>query len=86
LLTAMSLEGAGLGTCIIEWLVALGTAWVLQGRSVVPDGGTAGQGKVFEHARTHAREASIEFGLDLTQARFGMHKAPLAHLTGELFG
>src|SRR6266536_5909397 len=86
LLTAVGLEGAGLGAAVIERVVAVGTERRRRRRGLSPDGAGAAQGQVFEHARPHTREARIEFGLDLAQGRFRMENAPLAHLTGDFLG
>jgi hypothetical protein len=86
LLTAVGLERAGLGAAVIKRVIAVGTKRWLRRRGLSPDGAGTTQGQVFEHARPHAREARIEFGLDLAQGRFRMEKAPLVHLTGDFLG
>lgn len=77
--TAVSLERARFGARILERMIALGTARVLQRGRRGPIGAAAGQGQILQQSGTHAIEPRIEFALDLAQCCRGMGNPPCPH-------
>src|SRR4051812_38603619 len=84
--TTVGLERARLSAGILERMVAVGTARVLEPGRGGPISAAAGQGQILQQSGTHTIEPRIEFELDLTQGRGGMGKPPGTHCCRHVLG